>query len=171
MERIDQFLSNTKNQNMESGKSPIVECQMMIRKPIATVFQAFIDPAITTKFWFTKSSGQLEAGNTIIWEWEMYNVSSEVQVKEIIQDQKISIEWSNTDPATTVDFEFTALTDDTSYVVIKNYGFHQTDDALIEAIKDNTGGFTTVLDGLKAWLEFGIELNLVRDKFPDMKRE
>jgi uncharacterized protein YndB with AHSA1/START domain len=156
---------------MESGKLPTAECQMMIRKPAATVFQAFIDPAITTKFWFTKSSGQLEAGKTITWEWEMYNVSSEVQVKEIIPDQKISVEWNNMAPATTVNFEFTALTDDTTYVVIKNYGFHQIGDDLIEAIKDNTGGFTTVLDGLKAWLEFGIELNLVRDKFPHIQQK
>jgi len=36
----------------------------------------------------------------------------------------------------------------------------------IEAIKNNTGGFTTVLDGLKAYLEYGIKLNLIGDKFP-----
>lgn len=150
---------------METPRLSTVECQMMIRKPVATVFQAFIDPALTTKFWFTKSSGKLEEGKTVKWEWEMYNVSSDVSVKEIIPDRKISIEWEDTS-VTTVDFEFTALTGDTTYVVIKNYGFDQTGDDLIQAIKDNTGGFTTVLDGLKAWLEFGIELNLVRDKFP-----
>ncbi|RQP18894.1 MAG: polyketide cyclase [Parapedobacter sp.] len=143
---------------------------MMIRKPVATVFQAFIDPAVTTRFWFTKSSGKLEAGKTITWEWEMYNVSSEVRVKEVVPNQRISIEWDNA-PVTTVDFEFTALTDDTTYMVIKNYGFDQTADDLIQAIKDNTGGFTTVLDGLKAWLEFGIELNLVRDKFPHTQQK
>ncbi len=154
---------------MEKSESPTVETQMMIRKPVETVFQAFVDPAITTKFWFTKSSGKLETGKTVTWEWEMYNVSSDVQVKEIIPNQEISIEWD--DPATTVDFEFTKLTDDTTYVVIKNYGFHQTGDELIQAIKDNTGGFTTVLDGLKAYLEFGIELNLVRDKFPHIKQK
>jgi len=149
-------------------KPPIVETQMMIRKPVATVFQAFIDPAITTRFWFTKSSGKLETGKTVTWEWEMYNVSSDVLVKEIVPNEKISVEWDNTPGTTTmVDFEFTALTADTTYVVIKNQGFHQTGDELIQAINDNTGGFTTVLDGLKAWLEFGIELNLVRDKFPN----
>jgi len=149
-------------------KPPIVETQMMIRKPVATVFQAFIDPAITTRFWFTKSSGKLEAGKTVTWEWEMYNVSSDVLVKEVIPNRKISMEWDNTPgTTTTVDFEFTALAADTTYVVIKNYGFHQTGDELIRAINDNTGGFTTVLDGLKAWLEFGIELNLVGDKFPN----
>jgi len=151
---------------MENKKLPMVETQMMIRKPVAIVFEAFIDPAVTTKFWFTKSSGKLEPSKTVTWEWEIYNVASDVLVKEIIPNEKISIEWDNT-PVTTVDFEFTALTADTTYVVIKNYGFHQTGDELIEAIKDNTGGFTTVLDGLKAWLEFGIELNLVRDKFPN----
>lgn len=145
---------------------PTVETQMLIRKPISIVFQAFIDPAITTKFWFTKSSGQLEVGKTVTWEWEMYNVSCGVQVKEIIPNKKITIEWD--DPTTTVDFEFTALTDNSTYVVIKNYGFNQIGDNLIEIIKNNTGGFTTVLDGLKAYLEFGIELNLIKDKFPHL---
>lgn len=99
----------------------------------------------------------------------MYNVSSDVQVKEIIPNKKISIEWD--DPATMVDFEFTALTDNTTYLVIKNYGFSQTGDDLIETINNNTGGFTTVLDGLKAYLEYGIELNLVKDKFPHIKQK
>ena len=105
---------------------PTVETQMLIRKPAAEVFQAFIDPAITTNFWFTKSSGPLEAGKTIQWEWEMYHVSSTVFVKEIIPNQKIVMEWGN--PVTTVEYEFTSSTDDTTYVVIKNYGFHQTGD-------------------------------------------
>ncbi|WP_437372642.1 SRPBCC family protein [Maribacter litoralis] len=154
---------------MKENHIPIVECQMMIRKPISQVFQAFVDPTITTKFWFTKSSGKLEKGSTITWQWEMYNVSTKVSVKDIIENEKISTEWG--EPATTVDYEFKALSNDTTYVVIKNYGFDQTGNDLIQAINDNTGGFTTVLDGLKAYLEFGIELNLVRDKFPHIQQK
>jgi len=148
-------------------KTPTVEAQMMIRKPVSTVFNAFIEPETTTKFWFTKSSGKLEERKTVKWEWEMYGVSTEIKVKQIIPNQKITIEWG--DPSTTVNFEFTELKKDRTYVVITNYGFHQTGDDLIEAIKNNTGGFTTVLDGLKAYLEFGVELNLVKDKFPQIK--
>lgn len=149
---------------MTETKIPTVETQMLIRKPAATVFQAFIDPKITTNFWFTKSSGQLEVGKTITWTWEMYGVSTNVLVKDIIPNKKISTEWG--DPAMTVDYEFTSLTDDTTYVVIKNYGFKETGAELIQAIKDSTGGFTTVLDGLKAYLEHNIRLNLIGDKFP-----
>jgi uncharacterized protein YndB with AHSA1/START domain len=143
---------------------PIVEVQMLIRKPASQVFNAFIDPAITTNFWFTKSSGKLEVGKTVTWEWEMYGVSGKVLVKEIIPNRKISTEWG--DPVTAVDYEFIVLTDDTTYVIIKNYGFSQTGDDLIQAIKDNAGGFTTVLDGLKAYLEHNIKLNLIADKYP-----
>jgi uncharacterized protein YndB with AHSA1/START domain len=132
---------------MADKNSPAVETQMLIRRPAAQVFQAFVDPAITTNFWFTKSSGPLEAGKTITWEWEMYGVSAQVFVKEIIQDKKIVIEWGG--PVTTVEFDFKDMNDQTTYVVIRNYGFNLESDDLIQAIKDNTGGFTTVLDGLK----------------------
>jgi uncharacterized protein YndB with AHSA1/START domain len=149
---------------MTDTKIPAVETQMLIRKPVATVFQAFLDPNITTNFWFTKSSGQLEVGKTITWEWEMYGISTKVLVKDIIPNKKISIEWG--EPATNVDFEFNTLTEETTYVVIKNYGFTEKGDELISVIKDSTGGFTTVLDGLKAYLEHNIRLNLIGDKYP-----
>src|SRR5690606_3828607 len=112
----------------------------------------------------TKSSGKLEVGKTVTWEWEMYDIATNVLVRDIIQNKKITVEWG--EPATTVDFEFTALTDDKTYVVIKNYGFKETGNDLILAIKDSTGGFTTVLDGLKAYLEHNVRLNLIGDKYP-----
>lgn len=143
--------------------APIVETQMLIRKPADEVFNAFIDPAITTNFWFTKSTGKLEAGKQIVWEWEMYSAKAEVSVVSIETDKKIVVLWGH--PETTIEFNFEATSESTTYVTIKNYGFHQTDDELIKTIIDVTGGFTTVLDGLKAYLEQGIRLNLIGDKF------
>ena len=154
---------------MSNKSIPTVETQMLIRRPVNEVFQAFIDPSITTQFWFTKSSGMLEKDKTITWEWEMYGVSTQVLVKEIIPNKKIKIEWDK--PATTVEFEFNDRNDGTTYVVIKNYGFDLKPGDLIEAIKDNTGGFTTVLDGLKAYLEHNLKLDLIADKFPEKLKE
>jgi uncharacterized protein YndB with AHSA1/START domain len=145
-------------------KSPLVEAQMLIRKPVSDVFNAFIDPEITKNFWFTKSSGKLENGKTITWEWEMYNVSTPVIVKQIIQDKKISIDWG--EPKTSVDFNFEDMGNGNTYVVIQNYGFDKTGDELLKEINDSTGGFTTVLDGLKAFMEHNINLHLIADKFP-----
>lgn len=149
---------------MENIEIQTVEAQMLIRRPVEMVFQAFIDPSKTINFWFTRSSGPLEVGKVVTWEWEMYGVSARVFVKEIIRNKKISMEWG--DPGSSVDFEFNPLKGDSTYVVIRNYGFKETGDDLIKTIKDSTGGFTTVLDGLKAYLEHSINLNLIRDKYP-----
>lgn len=148
--------------------NPTVETQMLIRKPVSEVFQAFIDPEITTHFWFTKSSGKLEKDKTVKWEWEMYGATADVFVTEIIQDEKIAMQWG--DPKTTIEYLFTPVTPESTYVVIKNYGFNQTGDELLKEVMNNTGGFTTVLDGLKAYLEHNINLNLIADKFPNIKK-
>lgn len=140
-----------------------VEAQMLIRKPIQEVFEAFIDPEITTQFWFTKSTGKLEEGKIVTWEWEMYGVKNNVTVLEIIPNHLIKTEWG--DPLSKVDYEFKEMENGT-FVVIKSYGFTQTGEDLLKTINDNTGGFTTVLDGCKAYLEHGINLRLIEDKFP-----
>ena len=73
-------------------RAPVVQTQMLIRRPVAEVFRAFVDPAVTTKFWFTRSSGRLEAGKQVTWDWEMYGVSAKVTVKEIQTDRRILAE-------------------------------------------------------------------------------
>lgn len=140
-----------------------VQAQMLIRKPIHEVFEAFINPEITTNFWFTKSTGKLEEGETIIWEWEMYNAKSEVKVLQIIPNQLIKTEWGLV--SNNVDYEFKEMQKGT-LVIIKSYGYSEKGDELLSVINDNTGGFTTVLDGCKAYLEHGINLKLIEDKFP-----
>jgi uncharacterized protein YndB with AHSA1/START domain len=47
---------------MKVEQTPFTKVAMLIRKPVAEVFEAFVDPAITSKFWFTKGSGRLETG-------------------------------------------------------------------------------------------------------------
>lgn len=61
----------------------IAKSEMLIRRPVADVFEAFVNPEVTTKFWFTKSSGKLEPGERVRWEWEMYNSGTDVNVKAV----------------------------------------------------------------------------------------
>jgi uncharacterized protein YndB with AHSA1/START domain len=144
---------------------PVARAEMVIRKPVAQVFNAFIDPAITTKFWFTKSSGKLAAGKRVRWDWEMYGVGADVDVKEIDPNRRILIEWDSYVGRTPVEWEFKARPDNTTMVTVTNHGF-QGDDVVKQAI-ESTQGFTFVLAGLKAWLEHAIMLDLVADKDPD----
>jgi len=63
------------------------KAEMLIRKPVAKVFEAFVDPAITTKFWFTKAAEGLELANNPL-GWEMYDVSVQVTLKAIEQNKR-----------------------------------------------------------------------------------
>ncbi|WP_270090246.1 SRPBCC domain-containing protein [Sphingobacterium sp. SYP-B4668] len=146
-------------------KDIVIEVQMLIRKPAQDVFLAFVDPEITKNFWFTKGSALLEKGRTVSWEWEMYGVSTAVTVLDILPNEKISVSWG--EPKTNIDFLFQSIDAQSTYLRIQNYGFEDLDDStLMSFIIDSTGGFTTVIDGLKAYLEKGISLNLIADKFP-----
>jgi hypothetical protein len=62
---------------------PVALAEMLIRKPVAEVFEAFANPAVTARFWFTGGSGRLEPGATVRWEWAMYDFSVEVEVKAV----------------------------------------------------------------------------------------
>lgn len=139
---------------------------MLIRKPVGEVFEAFIDPAITSRFWFTKSTGRLEPGKHVTWTWEMYDVSVDVVVKEIELNKRILIEWGNDDEMTAVEWIFTPYEDGATYVTITNSGFKGDGDKVVKGALDSTGGFTWVLAGLKALLERNIELNVIADAFP-----
>ena len=64
------------------------KAEMLIRRPVKEVFEAIINPAVTTKFWFTKSSGRLDENMRVDWVWEMYNHSVPVFIKSIQPPKK-----------------------------------------------------------------------------------
>jgi len=145
---------------------PTAKTEMLIRKPVAEVFEAFINPEITRRFWFTKSTGRLESGKRITWTWEMYDISVEVNVKEVEAGKRILIEWGNYGSMTLVEWVFTPYEDDMTYVSITNSAFHGDGDKVMKDALDSKGGFTWVLAGLKALLEHDLELNAIADAFP-----
>ena len=146
---------------------PVVKTGMLIRKPVSEVFEAFMNPDITSRFWFTKGSGRLQEGEKIRWDWEMYNVSVQVSVKAVEQDKRILIEWEAGNGATTVEWVFSSRSDDTTFVSVTNSGFSGDGDEIVKQALDSTGGFTLVLAGAKAFLEHNISLNLIADRFPE----
>lgn len=154
---------------MQITRIPVSKTGMLIRRPVAEVFEAFIDPAITSKFWFTKGSGRLAAGKGVRWDWEMFGVSAEVSVKEIEANKRILVEWSSSGGSpTTVEWLFASRADDTTFVTITESGFSGDGDEVVRKAMGSQGGFAFLLSGLKAFLEHNINLNLSADHAPDV---
>ena len=147
-------------------RAPVAETQMVIRRPVAEVFEAFVDPAITARFWFSSSTGKLAVGQTVRWDWEMYGVSTNVDVKAIERNRRILVEWNGPENPTSVEWKFEPIAKDRTMVIIRNWGFHGDADKIVADVIDSTGGFSFVLAGLKAFAEHRIDLNLIRDHHP-----
>lgn len=152
--------------NLQPRQAPAAKTGMLIRRPVEDVFEASINPDITTKFWFTKSSGRLEVGKTVQWDWEMYGVSVPVTAKAIEPNRCIAVEWPGYSGPSSVEWEFAPQPDGTTFVSITESGFAGDADGLVKQVADSTEGFTLVLAGLKAFLEHNVRLNLVADRFP-----
>jgi uncharacterized protein YndB with AHSA1/START domain len=152
--------------NLQLTQVPIAMTGMLIRKPVADVFEAFVNPDITSKFWFTKGSGRLETGKQVQWDWEMYNVSIQVTAKAIEPNKRIVIEWPGYSGPTTVEWVFAPQKDGTTFVNITEAGFSGDGDQLVKYVANSTQGFTLALAGLKALLEHDVMLNLTADRYP-----
>jgi uncharacterized protein YndB with AHSA1/START domain len=147
--------------------SPVAKAQMLIRRPVAEVFAALVDPAITTHFWFTRSSGPIEAGRHLRWDWEMYGVGVEVEVQEVEKNRRVLFEWNGPAHPTSVLWTFDARSDDRTFVQMKNWGFLGDAGQVLAQVIDATGGWSFLLANLKAHLEHGIDLHLMVDHDPE----
>lgn len=152
--------------NLQLRQVPTSKTGMLIRRPVADVFEAFVNPDITTKFWFTRSSGRLDAGKRVQWDWEMYGISIPVTVIAIEPNKRIAIEWPGHGSPTTVEWMFAPQQDGTTFVNVAHAGFTGDGDELVKQVTDSTQGFSLVLAGLKALLEHDVRLNLVADRYP-----
>jgi uncharacterized protein YndB with AHSA1/START domain len=149
-------------------KPPTMKTQMLIRRPPHDVFEAFADPAITTRFWFTKSSGRLEPNAEVEWRWEMYHVSATVRVKQLEQDRRIVMEWGDEQSGfTTVDWRFLPFKQDGTFVTISESGFAGDGDQVVAHAIGSMGGFSFVLAAAKALLEHNVVLKVTADHAPE----
>ncbi|HYD11237.1 MAG TPA: SRPBCC family protein [Allosphingosinicella sp.] len=145
--------------------NPVANAAMLIRRPVAEVFEAFANPAITARFWFSHGHARLAPGAQLRWEWEMYGAGTDVLVKAIEPGRRILIDWD--EPVTEVEWLFEPRGADRTWVTVENRGFHGTDEEKLARALDATGGFALVLAGAKIWLEHGIEPGFVLDRHPD----
>lgn len=94
----------------------------------------------------------------------MYGASAQVDVKAVEENKRILISWDDGDE---LEWIFKSRCANETEVFISNRGFSGSDEEIVQKTLDSVGGFTTVLCGLKVYLEQGIRPKLIADKYPD----
>jgi uncharacterized protein YndB with AHSA1/START domain len=136
-----------------------IETSLKIQKPTHDVFEAIVDPKKISNYFISKSSGRLEQGKTITWQFPEMDMEFPVRVNNVQTDQFISYDWDNFEDGvtTTVEIELQPRDEDETFVTVREKS-RDTDEAGIKWLKGNTGGWANFLACLKAYLEYGINL-------------
>lgn len=139
--------------------------QTKILKPVAEVFDAVYNPRKLEKYFATKSaSAPLDAGTTVIWEWDHWPTAYQVHVKETIANEMIAFEWlaHDGDTMTRVEIRFEPVGDGETIVSVSETGWSQNEEGLKNSY-DNCAGWMQFCCSLKGYLEY--DINLTRGAF------
>lgn len=132
--------------------------QTKINKPVAEVFDAVINPKKIVGYFCNQSDGPLVEGKTVHWSWTAKPTPSDVKVKQIIQNEKIVIDWPTMDGLRTVaEMTFTALDNGGTMVKISESGWPD-DAAGLKTSYKHCEGWQHMLCCMKAYLIYGIDL-------------
>lgn len=138
---------------------PVARVSMLVRRPPADVFAAFVDPTWITRFWLESTSGPLTVGARVTWRFMVPGASDEVTVTAIDAPSRIELDWSD---GSHVVLAFDAHGGDATRVGVETSGFAGEDP--VAAALDTVEGYAIVLCDLKTLLESGRSAGLVRDK-------
>ena len=129
---------------------------MLVRRPPAEVFYAFVDPAVLTRYWLAAASGPLAPGAQVTWDFMVPGARATVAVTAFEEPRRIAFDWPD---GVQVELRFEPHGEGATKVSVETRGLDGE-----EALAGTTEGFAIVLCDLKILLETGRPANLVRDK-------
>ncbi|MGG4170068.1 SRPBCC family protein [Rossellomorea vietnamensis] len=129
--------------------------QMKIQKPAHEIFEAFVDPEMIGNFWFSSSSERWEEGKTVTLRYEEYDAQGDIHIVEIQEEKKIVFEWAGNHKVT---ISFTQEETGSTIVGVKEEGFDENNENVINELVDNKEGWVYMLTCLKGYMEYGVNL-------------
>jgi uncharacterized protein YndB with AHSA1/START domain len=144
---------------MEPKMEPKFEVQLKIQKPVEQVFEAVADPKQLSGYFTRKASGRLTEGATVMWSFPEFPEEFPVKVREVAPNERIVLAWESAEGGydTTIEMRFKPLEGGATMVQIAESGWKNTPKG-IKSSYDNCGGWMHMMCGLKAYLEYGINL-------------
>lgn len=141
------------------------QATLQIQKPVSEVFEAIVNPSHITKYFISESSGRMETGKELIWEFGDFPGKFPVKVTDVQIDQSISFIW---DEETLVTIILEPQPDNSTVVKVTE-GEKNLSEENLKWLIGNTFGWGNFLDCMKAYLEYGI--NLRKGAFDYMKNQ
>ncbi len=143
------------------------EQTIQIQRPVRVVFEGIADPEQMSQYFIARSTGRLEEGSTVHWEFPEFPEVFPVTGKRVVPNEYISFDWSGGQPGMLTEVFLTPMPDGSTLVKVVE-GEKNNDEEGVQWLAGQTGGWANFLACLKAWLEYGI--NLRKGAFEFMRK-
>ena len=134
-----------------------IKTTLQIQKPNHEVFEAIVNPEKMTNYFISKSSGRMESGKQLIWQFPEFENDFPIRVDKIEIDKYISYYWLIDDLELLVEINLLSVDSNSTIITITEKS-RIIDEAGINWLKGNTEGWANFSACLKAYLEYGINL-------------
>ncbi len=144
-----------------------IQVAMQIQKPIHEVFEAIVNPEQMSHYFISKSTGRMEEGKYLIWNFPEFDFDCPVRVDKIETNKYISYYWPMDNLELLVEITLTERENNSTLVSITEKS-RANDEAGLKWLSGNSFGWSNFLACLKAYVEYGI--NLRKGAFDFMKK-
>jgi uncharacterized protein YndB with AHSA1/START domain len=145
-----------------------IEVAMQIQKPVHQVFDAIINPDTMSYYFISKSTGMMEDGSELIWNFPEFEMDCPVRVGKIIKDKYISFYWLVDEIELLVEMTLTEKENNSTLVTITEKS-RDNDLKGLKWLSGNSFGWANFLTCLKGYLEYRIKLR--KGAFDFMREE
>jgi uncharacterized protein YndB with AHSA1/START domain len=134
-----------------------IKTAIQILKPVDEVFEAIVNPTKMSNYFISKSSGRMEEGLQLKWQFPEFDMEFPIRVGKVEKDKYISYYWEVDGIDLLVEIKLTSGNSTATIVTITEKS-RKNDEGGIKWLKGNTEGWANFLACLKAYLEYGINL-------------
>ncbi len=129
----------------------------IIRKPIAEVFDAIVNPLKIVNYFTSAVSGNIAVGEEVFWEFKDANGSETISILAVDENARFSFEWTASGQSARVDIQLTAKEANQTKITITEGPFDLSEQQ-VKRMMGQTHGWVDFICSLKAWLYTGINL-------------
>jgi uncharacterized protein YndB with AHSA1/START domain len=140
-----------------SPETLTIKAAIQIIKPVAEVFEAIVNPDKMSNYFISKSTGRMESGVQVTWQFPEFDMKVPVQVDKVEKDSLVTFFWGEEGKEQKVEISLSHIEDNATLVNITE-GTMPNDEAGIKWLVGNTEGWANFLACLKAYMEYGINL-------------
>ncbi len=135
-----------------------VKAALQIAKPASEIFEAIVNPDKMRNYFISKSTGRMEEGKTVTWNFPEFDFNAPIRVGKIEKNKYVSFTWDGEDGQDLfVEMKLETQPDESTVVRITEKGMENTE-AGITWLIGNTEGWANFLACMKAYMEHGINL-------------